>query len=49
MLKITVLLLIKYSYIYFLEIKLEYRGSPDSANFGPPGDRTIAKIKLSGD
>ena len=26
-----------------------YRGSPDSTNFGPPGDRTIAKIVLSGD
>ena len=24
-------------------------GSPDSTNFGPPGDRTIAKIVLSGD
>ena len=28
---------------------LIYRGSPDSTNFGPPGDRTIAKIVLSGD
>ena len=27
----------------------KYRGSPDSTNFGPPGDRTIAKIVLSGD
>ena len=26
-----------------------YRGSPNSTNFGPPGDRTIAKIVLSGD
>ena len=25
------------------------RGSPDSSNFGPTGDRTIAKIILSGD
>ena len=25
------------------------QGSPDSTNFGPPGDRTIAKIVLSGD
>ena len=25
------------------------RGSPDSTNFGPPGDCTIAKIVLSGD
>ena len=29
--------------------QLLYRGSPDSTNFGPPGDRTIAKIVLSGD
>ena len=27
----------------------EYRGSPNSTNFGPPGDRSIAKIVLSGD
>ena len=27
----------------------KYRGSPDSTKFGPPGDRTIAKIVLSGD
>ena len=26
-----------------------YRGSPDSTNFWPPGDRTIAKIVLIGD
>ena len=26
-----------------------YRGSPDSTNFGPPGDCTIVKIVLSGD
>ena len=26
-----------------------YRGSPDSTNFGPPGDRTIMKIVLSDD
>ena len=26
-----------------------YRGSPDSTNFVPPGNRTIAKIVLSGD
>ena len=30
-------------------IQIMYRGSPDSTNFGPPGDRTIAKIVLSGD
>ena len=30
-------------------VKMIYRGSPDSTNFGPPGDRTIAKIVLSGD
>ena len=28
---------------------LIYRGSPDNTNFGPPGDRTIAKIVLCGD
>ena len=27
----------------------KYRGSPDSTNFGPPGNRTNAKIVLSGD
>ena len=31
------------------KIDYMYRGSPDSTNFGPPGDRTIAKIVLSGD
>ena len=30
-------------------VDLCYRGSLDSTNFGPPGDRTIAKIVLSGD
>ena len=30
-------------------IQALYRGSPDSTNFGPPGDRTIVKIVLSGD
>ena len=32
-----------------LKTEDNYRGSPDSTNFGPPGDRTIAKIVLSGD
>ena len=29
--------------------KILYRGSPDSTNFAPPGNRTNAKIVLSGD
>ena len=32
-----------------LKFKNMYRGSPNSTNFGPAGDRTIAKIVLSGD
>ena len=32
-----------------LEFENKIRGSPDSTNFGPPGDRTIAKTVLSED
>ena len=32
-----------------IEKGTKYRGSPDSTNFGLPGNRTIAKIVLSGD
>ena len=34
---------------WLFQVKIDYRGSPDNTNFGPPGDRTIAKIVLSGD
>ena len=46
--KIALLFLI-FSRRHFFNKTSKYRGSPDSTNFVPPGNSTIAKIVLFGD